>query len=312
VVDMVLAPKDIAKELVRLGQQVQVIQTALDEEGEELPAEADENLAGIIQLIKKGTGVDFTHYKMNTIKRRIIRRMLLHKQQSISEYTQHLQQHPAEINVLYQDLLINVTNFFRDPDAMEYVKKSLIPELIKNAGPKNPVRIWVPACSTGEEAYSIAMVAMEVLGDRGAVPIQIFATDLSELAIAKARLGLYSPSEVADISPKRLQRFFSKVDGSYRIVKNIRDLCVFAPHNIFKDPPFSRLDLISCFNLMIYLDTVLQKKLLATFYYALNAEGYLVLGKSESIGAAPQMFTQLEKKIQGLFTPQRHIRQTSF
>ena len=297
VVDMVLAPKEMATELQRLSKRVDVIQNAMQDDSEDLPAGENEDLAGIIQFIKKNTGVDFTHYKRNTLKRRIIRRMLLHNQGSISDYYEYLQQHPAETNVLYQDLLINVTSFFRDPDAMEYLKKSLLPELLKKSGPRTPVRIWVPACSTGEEAYSIAMALMEVLEDReGNIPIQIFATDLSELAITKARLGLYSPNEVADISPQRLQRFFSKVDGSYRIVKNIRDLCVFAPHNVFKDPPFSRLDFISCCNLMIYLDTLLQKKILATFHYALNAEGYLMLGKSESVGAAPQLFTQLEKK----------------
>jgi two-component system, chemotaxis family, CheB/CheR fusion protein len=300
VVDMVLSPKEIAKELERLGKQADAIQSAMLETGtdEEEPENKDEDLGSIIQILKKSTGVDFTHYKMSTIKRRIIRRMLLHKIENINDYTQFLKQHTSEVTVLYQDLLINVTTFFRDPDAMEYLKKTLFPRIAKNASSSDPIRIWVPACSTGEEAYSIAMILMEVLGDRAATtPIQIFATDLSEIAIAKARLGLYSQNEVMDVSAKRLQRFFTKVDGSYRIVKTIRDLCVFAPHNIFKDPPFSRLDFISCCNLMIYLDTVLQKKILATFHYALNLEGYLMLGKSETIGAAAQLFTQLEKKF---------------
>lgn len=297
VVDMILSPKEMASELERLGKQADVIQIAMQDLARELPDDKDEDLLGIIQLLKKSTGVDFTHYKMNTIKRRIIRRMLLHKLHTIKDYHQFLKMNTNEITVLYQDLLINVTTFFRDPDAMEYLKKTLFPALIKKASSTNPLRIWVPACSTGEEAYSIAMTLMEVIGDKAVnSSIQIFATDLSELAISKARLGLYSPNEVADIAPKRLQRFFTKVDGSYRIAKTIRDLCVFAPHNIFKDPPFSRLDFISCCNLMIYLDTVLQKKILATFHYALNAEGYLMLGKSETIGAATQLFTQLEKK----------------
>ena len=156
----------------------------------------------------------------------------------------------------------------------------------------------MPACSTGEEAYSIAIVVMEILGERAAnTPVQIFATDLSELAIAKARLGLYTRNDLIDISPRRLQRFFTKVDGSYRIVKTIRDLCVFAPHNIFKDPPFSRIDFISCCNLMIYLDNILQKKIIATFHYALNNSGYLMLGKSETIGASGPLLAQVEKKF---------------
>lgn len=294
--DMVLSPQNMAKELERLGKQAEAIQTAVHDPSRDMPDDKDENLAGIILLLKKTTGVDFTHYKMNTIKRRIIRRMLLGKIQAISDYHQFLKMNIAEVTVLYQDLLINVTTFFRDPDTMEYLKKTLFPNLIKKASANNPLRIWVPACSTGEEAYSIAMILMEAMDDKAVNSyIQIFATDLSELAISKARLGLYSANEVADIAPKRLQRFFSKVDGSYRIAKIIRDLCVFAPHNIFKDPPFSRLDFVSCCNLMIYLDTVLQKKILATFHYALNAGGFLMLGKSETVGAAPQLFTQLEK-----------------
>ncbi|WP_317042846.1 CheR family methyltransferase [Chitinophaga filiformis] len=195
-------------------------------------------------------------------------------------------------------MLINVTTFFRDPDSLEYLKKTLLPGILKTKNETNPLRIWVPACSTGEEAYSLAIILMEILGERYAsIPIQIFATDLSELAIAKARLGLYSRNDLINVSPKRLQRFFTKIDGSYRISKAIRDIVVFAPHNVFKDPPFSRLDLVSCCNVMIYLDTVLQKKIIATFHYSLNNKGYLILGKSETIGASGQLFTQVEKKF---------------
>lgn len=297
VVDMVLSPKDMAKELERLSQHTDVIQTVMQDLSRELPPDEDEDLAGIIQLLKRSAGVDFTHYKMNTIKRRIVRRMLLQKMTAIKDYHQFLKTNNNEVAVLYQDLLINVTTFFRDPDAMEYLKKTLFPDLVKKIKSNNPLRIWVPACSTGEEAYSIAMLLTEVMGDKVSTgSIQIFATDLSEPAIARARLGLYPPNEVADIAPKRLQRFFTRTDGSYRIAKSIRDLCVFAPHNVFKDPPFSRLDFISCCNLMIYLDTVLQKKILSTFHYALNPDGVLMLGRSETIAAATQLFTQLEKK----------------
>jgi two-component system, chemotaxis family, CheB/CheR fusion protein len=298
VVDMVLSPKEIAKELDRLGQQADIFLEAMNETSESSIRNDDEDLMALLQLLKKSTGVDFTHYKMNTIKRRIIRRMLLYKLGSLKEYVQYLKQHLNEVNVLYNDLLINVTTFFRDPDTMEFLKKTIVPKIIKSGSPSDPIRIWVPACSTGEEAYSIAMIFMEVLGDRAAnTAIQIFATDLSELAITKARLGLYTRNDVTDISPRRLQRFFTNIDGGYRIVKSIRDLCVFAPHNIFKDPPFSRIDLISCCNLMIYLDTVLQKKLLSTFHYALNPDRYLILGKSETIGTSLQLFGQIEKKF---------------
>jgi two-component system, chemotaxis family, CheB/CheR fusion protein len=297
VVDLVLSPKDIAAQLARIGKKPDIVKAVMHESFEDEISNTDEDLTGIILLLKKGTGVDFTHYKMNTIKRRIVRRMLLYKLESLKGYVQYLKQHPNELNVLYQDLLINVTYFFRDADAMEYMKKTLLPRILKTKSVNDPLRVWVPACATGEEAYSLAMVIMEVLGEKAnSVSIQIFATDLSELAIARARLGIYSRHDVVGISPKRLQRFFIKVDGSYRIVKSIRDLCVFAPHNIFRDPPFSRLDIISCCNLMIYLDTVLQKKILATFHYALNNEGYLVLGKSETIGTSVQLFSQFEKK----------------
>jgi two-component system, chemotaxis family, CheB/CheR fusion protein len=190
VVDLVLSPKEIANELERLSKQAEVIHIAMQDDGEEEAESKEEDLSVIIQLLKKTTGVDFTHYKMNTIRRRIIRRMLLHKIETIDDYLQYLKQHTNEVTVLYQDLLINVTTFFRDTDAMEYLKKTLFPSLVKNASHNEPIRIWVPACSTGEEAYSIAMILMEVLGERAAnTAIQIFATDLSELAIAKGQAG---------------------------------------------------------------------------------------------------------------------------
>ena len=296
-VDMVLSPKEIASELVRISRKKEVLQEVMNDVVVEAELN-DENLTAIIQLLKKSTGVDFKYYKVNTIKRRIIRRMLLYKLETLKEYHLYLKQHPHEINVLYQDLLINVTAFFRDPDSLEYLRKTILPQLIKSKQASDQIRVWVPACSTGEEAYSLAILLTELLNDKGInIPVQIFATDLSELAIAKARLGLYSKNDLNGVHPKRLQRFFNKIDGSYRIVKTIRDLCVFAPHNIFKDPPFSRIDLISCCNLLIYLDPLLQKKIMATFHYALNKDGYLLLGKSETIGSASHLFSQLEKRF---------------
>lgn len=304
VVDMVLSPQAIAAELESLSKKTELISKIIsfpaiesaDEVAQDVPADNSEEINTIIKILKKTTGVDFLHYKRSTIHRRILRRMLLHKIETTKEYGQYLRQHPGETNLLYQDMLIHVTSFFRDQEITEYLQKTLLPKILKNKALSEPVRIWVPACSTGEEAYSIAIILLELLGERvPGMPIQIFATDISELAISKARLGLYSSNELANVSPTRLQRFFTKVDGSYRIEKVVRDLCVFAPHNIFKDPPFSRLDLISCCNLLIYLDNYLQKKAIETYYYALNATGYLVLGKSESIGSSGQLFVQLEK-----------------
>ncbi len=297
VVDMILSPREIALELERLSRQPAIYEVLAPEEEDREDTTADADLSDIIQLLRKSTGVDFTHYKITTIRRRIIRRMLLYKIGTLKEYYQYLKLHTNEVAVLYQDMLIHVTNFFRDPDTIEYLRKTILPQLIKGKSSNEVLRVWVPACSSGEEAYSLAMTIVEVMDDIPMqVPIQIFATDLSDVAIAKARMGLYSRNELANVSPKQVQRFFSKVDGSYRVVKSIRDFCVFAPHNIFRDPPFTRLDLISCCNLMIYVDTVLQKKVIATFHYALNNKGFLILGKSETIGTSGQLFTQLEKK----------------
>ncbi len=298
VVDIILPPAKIATELERLGKQVPVIQQIILEEGPE-EAILDDNLdlKSILQLLKNSSGVDFSHYKMNTIKRRITRRMLLHKVDTLQGYLAYLRQHTAEAGLLYNDLLINVTSFFRDPDTLDYLKKTLLPDLLHAKSPNDTLRIWVPGCSTGEEAFSLAIILAEILGTKAnETAIQIFATDLSDAVIDKARQGLYSVNELVNVSPQRLQRFFTKVDGKYRIAKSIRDRCVFAPHNIFKDPPFPRLDLISCCNLFIYLNPVLQKKILATFHYALVPDGHLILGKSETIGTSTRLFSQVERK----------------
>lgn len=298
VIDLVLSPAEIADELEKMGRQKDVYYSAIQDLNEEAINNKDEDLLNILQLLYKSTGLDFSQYKMSTIKRRIIRRMMLFKQETLKAYAQYIRNNKSEINQLYQDLLINVTTFFRDTDMCEYLKKTLLPRIVKTKAPNEPIRIWVPACSTGQETYSLAMLLMEVLGDRAnTTPIQIFATDISEMAINKARLGVYSKSDVQDVSPRRLQRFFVKMDGTYRIVKSIRDLCVFATHNIFKDPPFSRLDLVSCCNLLIYLDNNLQKKIIATFHYSLTSSGYLILGKSETVGTSSYLFSQNDKKL---------------
>jgi len=296
VVDMVLSPKEIAQELLRFSNHADVFKltTETDESG---PDQSDvQDLNKILLYVKSATGVDFIHYKKTTIRRRIIRRMLLYKLETLADYINYLKKNPAEAGILYNDLLINVTGFFRDPLAMEHLEKQVLPRIIEAKASSEPVRIWVAGCSTGQEAYSLAILILEVLGDKAAsTPVQIFATDLSDTAIARARLGVYSGSEITDVSPVRLERFFSKTDDSFRVSKPVRDLCVFAPHNLLSDPPFSRMDLISCRNLLIYLDDELQKKVFATFHYALRMDGYLFLGKSESVGSSPTYFTQLEK-----------------
>lgn len=296
VVDMVLSPTEMAQEITRLSKHADIFQLTNETEESAEVDMADKDLDKVLSFVKSAVGVDFGRYKKTTIRRRIIRRMLLYKIETVQEYIVYLKQHPTEATILYNDLLINVTAFFRDEQTMDYLKKEVLPKLIKSKPVGETIRLWVAACSTGQEAYSLAMIIMEILGDRAAsVPVQIFATDLSETAIAKARIGIYARSEVKEISRRRLDRFFTKIDDHYRINKPVRDLCVFAPHNLLSDPPFSRLDLVSCRNLLIYLDEVLQKKALATFHYALNPDGILVLGKSEAIGSSPSHFSQMEK-----------------
>ncbi len=295
VVDFILSPGDIARELIKLGQYMKVLTEAVNSKKTE--TDEKEELQEIFKQLKYTTRVDFNHYKVASISRRIKRRMMLVNIETIEQYNKYLRDNPGEIQNLYNSILIHVTKFFRDTDAFRYLRNKLIPNIAKNKLDDETIRIWVPACSTGQEAYSIAMILCEILGTHEAkARVQIFATDLSELAISKARLGIYTKSEIADISAEQLQRFFDKTDGSYRINKSIRDICIFAPHDILKDPPFSRIDLVSCCNLFIYLDNDSQKKVLDTFHYALQSNGYLMLGKSETIGTSGKFFKQIDKE----------------
>lgn len=303
VVDLVLPPADIAREIERLSQKAELFDQIDVVENEETAADTDEELREILHHLRKTVGVDFSHYKMSTIRRRVARRMVLHRLETLSDYERFLRKNPSEVEVLYGDLLINVTRFFRDPETTDYLQSAVLPRLVRKNGAHVPIRVWVPGCSTGEEAYSLAMLLLETIDNQANekpvahTPIQIFASDLSEKAIQSARLGIYTRAELADVSPKRLQRFFTKVDDHYRVVKSIRDVCVFAPHNLFGSPPFSRLDLISCCNLLIYLDPSLQKQALTTFHYALNPGGHLLLGKSETVGADGALFSQVKKGV---------------
>ncbi len=296
-VDFILSPKEIALELARLSKHP-LIKTIGVKSGEgDLIENSNPDLKIILNLLHKATGVDFSAYKMNTIKRRIIRRMMLYKITLLNEYAKLLSQKNEEIDILYQDLLINVTSFFRDTDTHKYLKENLLPKLLKRKQTGESLRIWIPACATGEEAYSIAMMLLEIQESKtSTTPVQIFATDLSVKAINKARIGIYTKQELETVSPKRIQRFFSKADGGFRVSKAVRDICVFAPHNILRDPPFSRLDFISCCNLFIYLDNPAQKKVVSTFHYALQDDGFLMLGKSENISQSANLFTAVSKK----------------
>lgn len=297
VADAVLSPKEIARQLELIGKSTDVISPEINDAEQDNTNISNEELFSITDLLQKAMHMDFHHYKSNTIKRRIVRRMLLNKCQRLEQYHAFLKKHPVEIEALFHDLLINVTSFFRDPDSLEYLRKKILPSIISKKASDEIIRIWVPGCATGEEAYSLAIILTELLTEKGiSMPFQIFATDLSERAINKARAGVFQKSDLENVSPKRLQRFFIKIDGSYRVAKPIRDACIFAPHNVFSNPPFLKLDLVSCCNLMIYLKPVLQKKILSIFHYALRPSGYLVLGKSEAVGEAGSLFSQIEKK----------------
>ena len=312
VVDRVLPPAEIARELEGLSRRPELLlQTELAEAQSE--EETGENIRTIIRLLQKAIGVDFSNYKIATIRRRIIRRMLLFKLETLNQYIQYIKQHPGEAEQLYSDLLINVTTFFRDPDTMNYLSTVVFPRIVKDKAPREPIRIWIPACSTGQEAYSLAMLLIEALGDKAPnTTIQIFATDLSEQAVARARQGSYTKGEVMDVPARRLQRFFTKTDDHYRINRAVRDLCVFAPHNVLKDPPFSRLDFISCRNLLIYLSTPSQRKAIAMFHYGLNPSGLLMLGKSETVGSLTTLFSQLEKTVKVYIRKNDVVNRASF
>ena len=306
VVDLVLSAKQIGEELVRLSKHRNEFAAEIKKVITEDDKEEKVEVSSILQLIRDSLNVDFTHYKITTIRRRIIRRMMLHELETLKEYLQYIVEHPDEVKLLYQDLLINVTGFFRDKESCNYLLKEILPKLFKSRRNNQPVRIWVPACSTGQEAYTVAMIIKEHMGQESNVPVQIFATDLSESAINKARLGIYKAEEVAEVPEKQLELFFKKVDGNYRIIKSLREMCIFATHNVLNDPPFSRLDIISCCNLLIYINNNLQRKILSSFHYSLNPGGYLILGKSESVKSASNLFYQTDKKLK-LYTKKNEI-----
>ncbi|RPD39956.1 chemotaxis protein CheB [Chitinophaga barathri] len=297
VVDFILAPKDIARELNRISKYDNPKQKIANTGKEDVIDNNNPHLKSIFTILYERMGVDFSHYKMSTIKRRILRRMMLYNIKTLKEYAKLVEEKSDEASILYQDMLINVTSFFRDPDACLYLKNTLLPRLHNNKKDGETLRIWVTACSTGEEAYSIAMILLEIQGKKSSqIPVQIFATDLSAQAIAKARIGEYQAEEIKSVSPQRLQRFFTKSGTKYRIAKAVRDICAFSPHNVLSDPPFSRVDFISCCNMLIYLDLPAQRKVITTFHYALQPQGYLMLGKSETIGTSDQLFSTTNQK----------------
>jgi two-component system CheB/CheR fusion protein len=301
-VDMALPPREIAQEIQRVADHPYIRRSKTDGEGAEVEKaiypEVDD-LGRIFFSLKKQMGVDFSSYKHATLLRRIQRRMALHRVDKLSHYAKFLRDNKKEIEALFDDLLINVTHFFRDAPMFRELKRRFLPVLLKTKSKDRheTVRVWVPGCATGEEVYSLAIAILETFGQRGAkMNIQIFGTDVSESTIEHARAGIYSSAIEKDISPLRLRRFFTKRDGAYQINRSVRELCTFARQDITSDPPFSRLDLISCRNVLIYLSPQLHKRSIPQFHYALNPGGYLILGPAESVGFYDKLFEAVDRK----------------
>ncbi len=261
------------------------------------PAAVTGGLNRILMQLRSATGHDFTQYKKSTIGRRIERRMSMHNIEDREVYARYIKEHPPEAQALFKELLINVTNFFRDPEAFDALKQDILPQLFADKPEDYVFRVWVAGCATGEEAYSIAILLREFMDEaHQEFKILLYATDLDDDAIAVARAGIYPPNIAQDVQPERLRRFFIKDDAGYRVRKNIREMVVFAIQNVIKDPPFTRLDLLSCRNLMIYLEPEIQNRLIPSFHYALKPGGVLFLSPSESIASHPDLFTPLNRK----------------
>ncbi len=294
-VDFILSPKRIAGDLARIAQQHSVATAPKAPQGGQLDQ--------ISSIIWSSVGIDFRLYKEATIRRRIGRRMALRKIESLDQYAEILKQNPEEVPALVADIFIHVTSFFRDPKSFQALQKRVLARLHRQRSAAAPLRIWVPGCSTGEEVYSIAILLLEELGERAKrSKIQIFGTDIQERAVEHARSGIFAQAAVTGVSAARLKRFFVKTGHEYQIQQSLRDLCVFARHDVTRDPPFSKLDLISCRNLLIYMGPALQRRTLSIFQRALNAGGFLFLGNSETVAGDSEAFSADDRKHR-IFSP---------
>lgn len=316
VVDFILAPEKVPEQLLQISRVDKI--SPIHKKEKQQNKDDETIFKQILSQLGQRSGVDFTHYKDPTLRRRIARRIAIVKKKNLSDYLKFLRTDIAEQDALFQDILIPVTSFFRDPKTFHTLTEKVFPSILKNKNPDVPIRIWIAGCSTGEEVYSIAICLHEFLEANPAsnrernTRFQIFASDISEKAIKKAQSGVYTKADVEMVSAARLENYFTKNNGGYEVGKTIRDMCVFAPHNFLKDPPFAKLDLISCRNVLIYMDSFLQQKAFATFHYALKENGFLLLGKSESIGTSSDLFAAVankekifsRKEVKGQF---RHI-----
>ena len=292
----IIAPANLLPiKLIQFLQHIPIVKSGLDTEIKD-----QSSLEKIIILLRTHTGNDFSLYRKNTVYRRIERRMSVHKIDKISSYVHYLQENPKEANILFKELMIGVTNFFRDEGVWEKLKTTVIPDYIGKLPEGSILRAWVPGCSTGEEAYSLAIVfkeSIEKFNQPGRFSLQVFASDLDNDAVGIARKGIFPSNIAADVSPDRLNRFFSLTEDGYRVNTEIREMVVFAHHNVIMHPPFTKIDILSCRNLLIYMDPVLQRKLLSMFYYSINAEGIMLLGSSETLGTQNHLFTPVDSKL---------------
>jgi two-component system, chemotaxis family, CheB/CheR fusion protein len=296
-VDFVLPPEKIAHELTEIAKHPEIIHQKM--ESPEVQAEEGENdKRAIFTLLKATFNVNFANYKKATTDRRISRRMVLKNVESVKKYAEYLQTHREELQALFEDLLIGVTGFFREPQTFALLKEEIYPAIIEKRSSNRSIRVWVPGCSTGEEAYSIAISIHEYLEEKNILDlqIQVFGTDVNDKNIDKARRGMYLKAIEETVTEKSLKRYFMSFNGNYQISKQIRDMCVFAKHDLTNDPPFSNLDLIVCRNVLIYFDLRLQEKIISFFHYGLKPNGYLTLGESESVGKFTYLFEPVTKK----------------
>ncbi|MDP9149833.1 MAG: histidine kinase, partial [Myxococcota bacterium] len=288
VVDVCLPIPQLAQEIARLAGASELVPDEPWPQGEEVDPDV---LNKVLVLVRNAAGVDYREYKETTIKRRLARRMAMHRVDSVVGYLALLESDPLEVRALCEDVLIHVTSFFRGPDVFQALKEQVFPALVANKASGSPVRMWVAGCSTGEETYSLAMAFLEYVEEtRQVCALQMFGSDVSEHAISRARAGVYGDGAVANMSPERLRRFFAKTENGVRISKHVRDCCIFVRHDVARDPPFSKLDLVSCRNVLIYFNQTLQRQVLGLLHYALNPGGYLVLGGMESVSSQPQLF----------------------
>jgi PAS domain S-box-containing protein len=294
-VDYVLPVREIPAKIIGYKKHLGTIN--IPAEPQERAETDDQALREIFTQLRTRTGHDFTNYKRSTVLRRIERRVSVHELPDLPAYAKYLTEQPAEARALLKDLLISVTNFFRDEEPFKALEQNIIPKLFKGKTPDEHIRVWVAGCATGEEAYSVAMLLAEFMERLTVTPtVQVFATDIDEWAISIAREGLYTLNDAADVSPERLRRFFFKEGEGYRVRREIREMVLFAAHNLIKDPPFSHLDLVTCRNLLIYLNRTAQERVMQVFHFALNPGGYLFLGTSESIEGAGDLFVTADKE----------------